>query len=209
MSEESIHYLKENNYIVVKDFISKEMASYLYDYVKLSSNRLHWAKQNIPNVDVRTFGKFSDTTGSYDNYGDITFDTLLIHKLPIIEGMTGKKLIPTYSYFRLYMKDSELVKHIDRPSCEISSTLCLGYDTSNLDDTNWNWPMFVEGKPIHMKPGDMVVYRGCELEHWREPYIGLNHAQVFLHYNEVNGKYNNLNDGRPILGLPGNFKDFE
>lgn len=203
MSEESINFFKKNNYIVVNDFISKEMASYLYDYVKLSSNRLSWAKHNIPNEQVRTFGKFSDETGSYDNYGDMTFDTLLFHKLPVIEIMTGKKLMPTYSYFRLYMTGSELVKHIDRPSCEISSTLCLGYDS------DYNWPMFVEGKPIHLNPGDMIIYRGCELEHWREPFKGKNHAQVFLHYNEVDGKYNNLNDGRPILGLPGNFRNFK
>ena len=203
MSEESINFFKKNNYIVVKDFISKEMASYLYDYVKLSSNRLSWAKDNIPNEQVRTFGNFSDETGSYDNYGDMTFDTLLFHKLPVIEIMTGKKLMPTYSYFRLYMTGSELVKHIDRPSCEISSTLCLGYDS------DYNWPMFVEGKPIHLNPGDMIIYRGCELEHWREPFKGVNHAQVFLHYNEVDGKYNNLNDGRPILGLPGNFRNFK
>ena len=203
MSEESINFFKKNNYIVVKDFISKEMASYLYDYVKLSSNRLSWAKHNIPNEQVRTFGNFSDETGSYDNYGDMTFDTLLFHKLPVIEIMTGKKLMPTYSYFRLYMTGSELVKHIDRPSCEISSTLCLGYDS------DYNWPMFVEGKPIHLNPGDMIIYRGCELEHWREPFKGVNHAQVFLHYNEVDGKYNNLNDGRPILGLPGNFRNFK
>ena len=203
MSEESINFFKKNNYIVVKDFISKEMASYLYDYVKLSSNRLSWAKDNIPNEQVRTFGNFSDETGSYDNYGDMTFDTLLFHKLPVIEIMTGKKLMPTYSYFRLYMTGSELVKHIDRPSCEISSTLCLGYDS------DYNWPMFVEGKPIHLNPGDMIIYRGCELEHWREPFKGVNHAQVFLHYNEVDGKYNNLNDGRPILGLPSNFRNFK
>ena len=53
-----------------------------------------------------------------------------------------------------------------------------------------------------MKPGDMIIYRGCELEHWREPYWGKNHAQVFLHYNEKGGQYDIPNDGRPILGMP-------
>ena len=33
--------------------------------------------------------------------------------------------------------------------------------------------------------GDMIVYRGCEIEHWREKFEGNNHAQVFLHYNNV------------------------
>ena len=208
MDRESVNYFNKNNYIVVKDFISEEMSSFLYNYVKLSSNRLNWAKQNIPDLNVKTFGQFPDLTGSYGSYGDITFDTLLMHKLTVIEIMTGKKLLPTYSYFRLYIKGSELVKHIDRPSCEISTTLCLGYDS------DYNWPMFVEGKPIHLKPGDMIIYRGCELEHWREPFEGVNHAQVFLHYNEVDSKYSNLYDGRPILGLPvhsnpKNFKDFK
>jgi hypothetical protein len=48
----------------------------------------------------------------------------------------------------------------------------------------------------------MVIYKGCEVEHWRDAYKGLNHAQVFLHYNEKQGKYNNINDGRLFLGLP-------
>jgi hypothetical protein len=61
--------------------------------------------------------------------------------------------------------------------------------------------------PIHMKPGDALIYRGCEIEHWREPFIGNNHAQVFLHYNEKNGDYNIINDGRPVLGFPASFRD--
>jgi hypothetical protein len=72
--------------------------------------------------------------------------------------------------------------------------------------------MFVKEKngkeiPVHMKPGDMIIYRGCELEHWREPYWGKNHAQVFLHYNEKGGQYDIPNDGRPILGMPASFRD--
>ena len=50
--------------------------------------------------------------------------------------------------------------------------------------------------------GDMVIYKGCELEHWREPFEGNNHAQVFLHYNIKNGRYNNKFDGREVLGVP-------
>jgi len=72
--------------------------------------------------------------------------------------------------------------------------------------------MFVKEKngkeiPVHMKPGDMIIYRGCELEHWREPYWGKNHAQVFLHYNEKGGQYDIPFDGRPILGMPASFRD--
>ena len=36
----------------------------------------------------------------------------------------------------------------------------------------------------------------------RDNFKGLNHAQVFLHYNDKNGKYGEINDGREFLGLP-------
>jgi hypothetical protein len=62
-----------------------------------------------------------------------------------------------------------------------------------------------ETLPVHMKPGDMLIYRGCDIEHWREPFIGKNHAQVFLHYNEKNDLNDNIYDGRPMLGLPSRF----
>jgi len=60
-----------------------------------------------------------------------------------------------------------------------------------------------------MKPGDMLIYRGDEVEHWREPLMGNNHAQAFLHYNEKEGKYNIPYDGRPLLGMPGSFRSQE
>ena len=52
----------------------------------------------------------------------------------------------------------------------------------------------------------MIIYRGCELEHWREPLWGNNHAQVFLHYNEKDGEYDIPFDGRPLLGMGSEFR---
>lgn len=200
---------KKDNYLLVKNFISKEMATYFYEYAKLSASRLKWLVQNVPDSKPgNIMGKFWDDTKSYDCYGDMAFDTLLAHKLPDLEDLTGKQLVPTYSYYRLYTTGSELKKHIDRMSCEISISMCLGYDNSNLHSSGkkYNWPLIVEGKPLYMEPGDMVVYRGCMLEHWREPFKGVEHAQVFMHYNDKNSDLDNLNDERPALGLPVDFK---
>jgi len=61
------------------------------------------------------------------------------------------------------------------------------------------------GIPIFMKPGDMIIYRGCDIEHWREPFKGLNHAQVFLHFNEIQGDNCIPFDNRPMLGLPNKY----
>ena len=57
---------------------------------------------------------------------------------------------------------------------------------------------------MDLKVGDMLIYSGCELEHWREPFQGNICSQVFLHYNHANGPFakTNLLDGRPLLGVP-------
>ena len=218
MEKTASQYFEENHFVKVNNFISTEQASFLYDYVKLSTHRCAHLENTQMTFDEDVYGCFNDSQapGDYSKYGDLVFDTLLARKLPEMEILTGKKLIPTYSYYRLYTTNTELKRHKDRPSCEISTTLCLGYDVSNVDlekYTDWDWPMFVgpktgergtEGVPIHMKPGDMIIYRGCELEHWREPYWGKNHAQVFLHYNEyIENQNNMMYDGRTALGLPG------
>jgi len=49
----------------------------------------------------------------------------------------------------------------------------------------------------------MLIYKGCDLEHWREPFNGQVCVQTFLHYS-TNKEL--LNDTRPILGLNADFK---
>jgi hypothetical protein len=210
----SVDFFDKNHYVIVKDFINKETAVILYNHVINNAKRLAYLRTRPDYIhNEGRWGTFSDSQafGCFSLYGDPIFDSLLEIGTQKMEVFTGKKLLPTYSYHRLYETNAELVRHKDRPSCEISVTVCLGYNNSNLKDKadeNWNWPMFVskeeggKGIPIHLTPGDVIIYRGCEVEHWREPFPGLNHAQVFLHYNEKDGKFNNVYDGRPLLGLP-------
>jgi len=80
-----------------------------------------------------------------------------------------------------------------------------------------DWPIFLEpsgeegkdGIEVKLEAGDMLMYRGCELEHWREPFKGKDCGQVFLHYNDASSKdaENNKFDGRPMIGLPSYFKN--
>ena len=65
-----------------------------------------------------------------------------------------------------------------------------------------------KGIKIDLKQGDMLVYSGCELEHWREKFKGKECIQVFLHYNnrKTPGAKDNMFDKRPHLGLPSWFK---
>ncbi len=184
------------DWIKVENFISEDLSTLLYGYILLAHKRLSVTRDN-------RYGTFSDpqSMGDFSMYGDLIFDTLLMGKLDQLQEITGEQLVPQYSYYRIYQKGSELKRHIDRESCEISLTLCIGYDS------HYAWPIWFKDRDgneisIETERGDMVIYKGCELEHWREPFEGNYHAQVFLHYNRKNGRYNNKFDGREVLGVP-------
>ena len=59
---------------------------------------------------------------------------------------------------------------------------------------------------VDLEPGDAMIYKGCDIEHWREPFHGVACAQVFYHYTDVNGDKFNPWDGRPHGGLPRGMK---
>jgi hypothetical protein len=60
-----------------------------------------------------------------------------------------------------------------------------------------------EASAITIPVGSMVVYRGDQLEHWRNTYTGNKQIQVFLHYVDVNGQYaDHKFDKREMLGRP-------
>lgn len=139
-------------------------------------------------------------------HGNPTFDSLLEQLLPHFETATGKKLLPTYSYARLYRPGEELTVHVDRPACEISATLTVGMFGNP-------WPIYMGenrdksgGEEILMQVGDAVVYMGMDKWHWREKYTqGEWQAQIFLHYVDAEGKYKDqVFDGRKSLGVPKN-----
>ena len=161
--------------------------------------------ENNVTYDNGMFGTWTDEQipNTYSHYADPVMETLLMKVLPIMQQETGLDLCPTYSYARIYKNGDELKRHKDRPSCEISTTINLGGSS---------WPIFLEpsgktgelGIKVLLEVGDMLVYSGCELEHWREPFEGITCGQVFLHYNHVNGPFAKKNrfDKRPMLGVP-------
>ena len=210
---------KKNKYQVIRNAISKELADIAFTYLRISAEADHWLLANqVTHEGNFLIGNFKDkqVPNSYAKYADRLMETLLIKTIPVMKAKTGLNLIPTYSYTRLYRTGNILNRHKDRPSCEISTTLNLGGDP---------WPIFIDstgsdnvvdeykgiikpnapkGNKVDLKPGDMLIYSGCELEHWREPFEGKLCGQVFLHYNHANGPFakSNLYDKRPLLGIP-------
>ena len=196
----------KTKYLVIKKIIPTDFANFLYNYSFLKkkvADKMFEKRYLSPYVEY--FGTYSDeqVPNTYSHYSDIAMETLLVILKEKIEKNINIKLDETYTYFRIYKKGDVLERHIDRPSCQISGTLNLGGDP---------WPIYLDltggrnkaGKKILLTQGDLLVYLGCELEHWREEFEGDLCSQVFLHYNKKGS--NNLFDSRPFLGLPKEFK---
>jgi len=189
---------------VIRGALSRELANFIFNYMMLQRDAVDFMVKNNKLNPVNFFiGNRNDpqVPGPYSKYADWAMETLLMFMIPIMKTKTGMDLVPTYSYTRLYEKGNILKRHKDRPSCEVSTTLHLGGD---------EWPIFLDppgapkGIQVDLKVGDMLIYSGCELEHWREPFEGNVCSQVFLHYNHANGPFAKTNrfDKRPLLGVP-------
>ena len=203
---------KKNKYVIIKQAISKELAVFVANYFSMQKQVFDTCRS------ARYISPFETIIGHYEGpneqiphtysqYSNIAMETLMLKCQPEMEKVTGLKLYPAYTYARIYKKGDELKRHKDRFSCEISTTMNLGGD---------DWPIYLEpsgetgkkGIKVDLKPGDMLVYSGCELEHWRNKFRGKECIQAFLHYNnrKTPGAKDNMFDKRPHLGLPSWFK---
>lgn len=170
-------YFQSNKYVYFNNLLNKDNCQeYVSEFKKL-------IEQGLSTKDIQC--PLSHSLGPSP-----LFDSLLEQLTPHIENIAGKKLYPTCAYARWYAPGDELKIHRDRESCEISVTINLGFEGNQ-------WPIYVgheankqDAKQINMNVGDAVIYKGCELFHWREKYVeGQWQAQVFLHYVDQNGPY--------------------
>ena len=215
---------KKNKYTIIRQAISKDLAAFVRNYFCMQKQVYDTCKA------ARYFSPFENILGyyeepngqipnTYSQYANMAMETLLLKCQPGMEKATGLKLYPAYTYARIYKKGDELKRHKDRFSCEISTTMNLGGDDQPIYlEPNSKLGGVIEGfgyvskntkgVRVDLKPGDMLVYRGCELEHWREKFKGKECVQVFLHYNnrKTPGAKDNMFDKRPHLGLPSWFK---
>lgn len=186
---------KENKYQIVRNFIDEQFTLFIQDYFHLRIKAGH-AETNDKQAPF-----------SYPFYSDPLIETILESSCEPLSKISGFNLLPTYTYTRLYGQGDELVKHRDRPSCEISATLALGipngeninpiYFSEHEDGSN--------AKEIILKPGDLCLYRGCDLYHWRPPFTQRWYLQAFLHYVDADGPYkDHIYDKRPYLGMTKN-----
>ena len=196
---------QHKKYQVIKGAISYELANFVFNYFLLKRDAVKFMYDNNLTYDNGMLGTWADkqVPNTYSCYADPVMETLMMKVKPKMQQETGLRLVPTYSYARIYKKGDELLRHKDRKSCAVSATMFLGGDP---------WAIFIDptgnrgakGISVKQKPGDILIYSGCDLEHWREPLEGDVCGQVFLHYNHENGPFADKNrfDKRPMLGIP-------
>ena len=192
------HTFRHHRYLVVPSLVADPLLGFLRRYV----------------VERAAAGLLKDdrqVPGTPAAYADPVMEHVLERVRPQVEDATGLRLFPTYSYVRVYKRGDVLARHADRPACEVSVSVNLGQELPGGDpgDNNIPWPLWIAGPvgqmAVHLNPGDALLYRGIECEHWREAFEGTRLAQVFLHYVDQTGPHREWKfDKRPGLrfGLP-------
>ena len=178
--------LKNKKYCFVDKFLTLEETKILTDYCRLKHR-----------FNMSDFASPTAQSNNMDShfYADHAMESLMLNKVNLMEKVTDLELLPTYSFWRMYTKFADLPAHKDRPSCEYSVTVCIG-------SCGTKWPIYMDKKPIDLKPGQAVVYKGCEITHSRKEFQGDWQAQVFLHYVNKNGPNTEwFKDKRPLFGI--------
>lgn len=182
---------EKNGYLVIRNFIPKELCNFAKVYYKIQQDALNYT------ID-------SQCPGSKSFYGDPFCETILLSACKKLSEKININLLPTYSYTRIYSRGDELKIHRDRPECEISATISLGRPQQEEPS-----PIFFSKKQneedtveLILEEGDLCIYKGTEMYHWRKPFTQSWYLQTFIHYVNSEGPYkNNIFDGRRCLGI--------
>ena len=178
---------KDFKYKIIKNFLTEEERKLLSLYVEL------FHRHNYMDKELEGDSILSSNLDTFQ-YGDYLTDSLMILKRKLIEKEVNKNLLPTYTYFRVYTHGAFLKKHKDRPSCEISVTV-------NINSDKTPWPIYMDGRPVQLEPGEACVYLGEQVEHHREKFLGDWAMQVFMHFVDADGPNKDWYlDRRNLLG---------
>lgn len=200
---------RDKGYAHLQGFVPREICNAVLARMKVDLNRQGISLDKIEREGPLLRRKAPELYG----YHYPMFMSFLWGMTPSMEELTGEQLLPTYCYFRLYRKDDICRVHSDRPSCEHSLSLTLGYSDE------LPWPLEVSSRPIEqpveradeafaldepvtavpMAVGDAVLYRGVHRAHGRTtPNPNRWSAHLFLHWVGRDGPYaDQAFDGQP------------
>lgn len=187
----SAEVFERNGCVRVDGFIDPQTVSVVSQYLENRIRRGEWKARD----------EGSQAASKFFYYADPLIESLLLACKSGVEQVVGKELLPTYSYSRVYQPGEELVPHVDRPSCEVSVTV-------NIASKGEASPIYMQyasnaAEEHVLRPGDAVVYKGCDAKHWRKPLKdGQLNVQFMLHYVDRNGPNAACErDTRPAYGM--------
>ena len=113
---------------------------------------------------------------------------LLLHLLqPLVARIAGADIKPAYSYAWTYRRGATMPLHRDRDPCRY--TLSVLVDYAPAVDGPTPWPLGIHprggGAPLEIRQsvGDVVIFNGQELSHFRPPFTaGTQSTSLLLHY---------------------------
>lgn len=183
-------HFEKHGCVLVKNLVDAQTIAVVSKYFENKIRRGEWAEASDK----------GDPTSRYSYYADPLIEVLLEASKEAIEDATGKELIPTYSYSRVYQPGERLTPHVDRPSCEISVTV----NVATKGEFSPIYTQYGQNDPEKhvLNPGDAVVYMGCDVMHWRQPLQdGQINVQFMMHYVDKNGpNAEHARDKRPDYG---------
>ena len=188
----------EMKYERIDSFIDKPTIEIISQYMENTIRRGIWKKLE------GAIDKTAEPT-IYAYYADPLIEVLLTKCKELVEVTTGKELLPTYSYSRIYQPGEELEVHVDREACEISVTV----NVASKGEVSPIYTKYKDKTEQHiLNPGDALIYMGCDVGHWREPLKnGQLNIQFMLHYVDKNGPFASFEkDTRPMLGTKSSTK---
>jgi hypothetical protein len=186
-----------DNYEIVRQALSKELVEYIKCITTVQEDSCLFT--NPPTLENPYPYSCGQVSKSFSWYSAPHTEGLMVYLKPVLERVTQKRLHESYTFYRIYYNEGILRRHTDRPSCEFSATICI--------EKTHDWPIFFEKldgtvSEINMNEGDLVVYKGMILPHWREEYKGGRHTQIFIHFVDADGPFKSYRyDRRPVLGI--------
>lgn len=210
-----------DRFVVLKNFIPKHVIDLALDSWKVIENN--------PEYEQMFFAKEEDIIHNspknslYKSHGCYCFPpAVALHRWlrDNLRDVLSLQLTETYSYTRKYERGAYLKSHTDRPSCEISATVCLDYKT----DDNTPWKIWVQndrnyvdemndqqaiyektqalpqkqrtGVSVALEVGDVLLYQGPNIPHWRDYLLGDYSYHMFLHFIQRDTNMKNMKEYR-------------
>lgn len=233
----------KNRYVVLRNFIPKEILQITLDNWKTIEHNEKMFDSCMAQEEDITYN--TPETQKWKSHGCHTFPPAVgLHRWLKDKLNETFELVleETYNYSRKYVRGAILKAHTDRPSCEISTTICLDYKTD--DNTPWkiwlnnekNWIVEkddqlslydkVQNVPrserkksisVSLEPGDVLVYQGPNVVHWRDTLVGDYSYHIFCHFVNYHSKMeriegyiqNNMSQRYPVLQYDGRKNRYE